>query len=40
MKKLWMINSKPGIFARIIVDKPGTFGLYGVYELEEIRMEE
>lgn len=37
-KKLWMINSKPGIYARIITDKPGKFGQYSVFELLEIKM--
>lgn len=40
MKKLWMINNMPGIYARIIMDKPGAFGQYAVFELEEIIMEE
>ena len=39
-KKLWMINDKPGIYAKIIVDKPGTFGQYSIYELQEIVMVE
>lgn len=39
-KKLWMINSKPGIYARIITDKPGEFGQYSVFELQEIKMKE
>ena len=38
LKKLWMINNKPGIYARIIVDKPGDFGEYFVFELEEVKM--
>ena len=37
-KKLWMINSKPGIYAKIITDKPGKFGQYSVFELLEIKM--
>lgn len=37
-KKLWMINNKPGIFAKIITDKPGDFGQYSVFELQEIKM--
>jgi hypothetical protein len=39
-KKLWMIDSKPGIYARIITDKPGEFGQYSVFELQEIKMKE
>lgn len=34
-KKLWMINDIPGVYAKIIADKPGTFGQYSVYELQE-----
>jgi len=34
--KLWMINEKPGVYARIIEDKEGTFGHYYVYELKSI----
>ena len=34
--KLWMINSKPGVYAKIIVDKPGDFGYYNIYELKAI----
>jgi len=37
-KKLWMINNKPGVYAKIIADKPGPFGQYSVYELLEIKM--
>ena len=36
-KKLWMINSKPGIYAKIITDKPGDFGQFSIYELQEIK---
>ncbi len=36
-KKLWMINDKPGVFAKMIADKPGDFGSYSVYELQEIK---
>lgn len=34
--KLWMINDKPGVIAKIIIDKPGRYGYYTVYELTEI----
>lgn len=34
--KLWMINEKPGVYARIIEDKEGAFGHYHVYELKSI----
>jgi hypothetical protein len=37
-KKLWMINDKPGVYAKIIADKPGLFGQYSIYELQEIKM--
>ncbi|MDD3320325.1 MAG: hypothetical protein PHS59_02645 [Paludibacter sp.] len=37
-KKLWLINDKPGIYAKIIEDNPDkTFGHYYVYELQEIK---
>lgn len=36
-RKLWMIDDKPGVYARIIADKPGDFGSYSVYELQEIK---
>ncbi|MDA3906219.1 MAG: hypothetical protein PF484_09110 [Bacteroidales bacterium] len=36
-KKLWMINDKIGVYAKIIEDKPGSFGKYVVYELQEIK---
>jgi hypothetical protein len=36
-KKLWMINNKPGVYAKIIEDKPGDFGRYAIYELQEIK---
>ena len=38
-KKLWMINDKPGIYAKIIIEKPGMFGAYSlqIFELEEIK---
>jgi len=32
-----MIIDKPGIYAKIIEDKPGTFGYYNMYELQEIK---
>lgn len=35
-KKLWMINDKPGIYAKIIEDEPGDWGHYCVYELQAI----
>ncbi len=34
--KLWMINDKPGIIAKIIKDRAGDLGFYKVYELQEI----
>lgn len=38
MKRMWMINDKPGIYAKIIEDNPDeTFGHYIVYELQEIQ---
>jgi len=36
-KKLWMIIDKPGVYAKIIEDKPGTWGYYNIYELQEIK---
>lgn len=36
-KKLWMINDKIGVYAKIIEDQPGSFGHYSVYELQEIK---
>jgi hypothetical protein len=38
-KKLWMINNKPGVYAKIIIEKPGMFGMFyqGVFELQEIK---
>lgn len=35
--KLWMIDNKPGIIAKVIIDKPGTFGYYHLFELKEIK---
>ncbi len=38
LKKLWMINGKPGVYAKIIEDNPDeTWGHYSVYELQEIK---
>jgi len=34
--KVWMINDKPGIIAKVIKDKPGDFGHYAIYELKKI----
>jgi len=36
-KKLWMINNKPGIYAKCIHDKSGDWGHYDIYELQEIQ---
>lgn len=38
-KRLWMINDKPGVYAKCIIEKPGMFGAYSleIYELNEIR---
>ena len=37
-KKLWMINDRVGIYARIIEEDPDeTFGHYDIYELQEIK---
>ena len=38
-KKLWMINDQPGIYAKIIIEKPGMFGAFyhGVFELNNIQ---
>ncbi len=35
--KIWMINDKPGIIAKVIKDLPGSFGHYWVFELTEIK---
>ncbi len=35
--KLWMINDKPGVYAKIIADKSGVFGHYHIYELTNIK---
>jgi hypothetical protein len=33
-----MINNKPGIYAKVIIEKPGIFGAYSlqIFELQEI----
>jgi len=36
--KLWMIKDKPGVFAKIIEDKPGMWGHYYVFELQTIKL--
>ena len=36
-QKLWMINDMPGIYAKIIEDKEGSFGHHIIYELQEIK---
>ena len=36
--KLWMVNNKPGILAKVIKDKPGDFGHFIVFELVEIKL--
>jgi len=35
-KKCWMVNDRPGVYAKIIEDKPGDFGHYIIYELQEM----
>ncbi len=35
-KKCWLINDQPGVYAKIIEDKPGDFGHYIIYELLEM----
>ena len=35
--KLWMINDKPGVIAKAILEQPGHFGHYKVFELTEIK---
>ena len=37
-KMLWMINDQPGVYAKIIIEKPGMFGAFyhGVFELNNI----
>ena len=37
LQKVWLINKKPGIIAKIINDKAGGFGYYNTYELKEIK---
>ncbi|MRT93135.1 hypothetical protein [Ancylomarina sp. 16SWW S1-10-2] len=34
--KLWMINNKPGVYAKIIDDQSGDFGHYNIYELTQL----
>lgn len=38
-KKLWMINDRPGVYAKLIIEKPGRYGAYSleIYELNEIQ---
>ncbi len=36
--KIWMINDKPGIIAKIIGEKAGNFGHYIIYELQKIEL--
>ena len=35
-KKCWLVNDRPGIYAKIIEDKSGDFGHYIIYELQEM----
>ena len=35
--KIWMINDKPGVIAKIIKEKTGSFGHYITYELQAIK---
>jgi len=35
-RKMWMINDKPGVYAKIVVAKGGDFGYYAEFELQEI----
>ena len=35
--KLWMINDKPGVYAKIIANKAGIFGHYHIFELTNIK---
>ena len=38
MEKLWMIDNKPGVYAKIIMEnKDHSFGFYKVYELQGIK---
>jgi hypothetical protein len=37
LMKFWMIDDKPGIYAKIIGDKAGSFGHFRLYELQEIK---
>ncbi len=34
--KLWLINDKPGVFAKIIIETPGKFGKYWQFALSKI----
>lgn len=36
-QKLWMINEKPGVYAKVIVDMVGNYEMYSVFELQEIK---
>lgn len=36
-QKIWFINNQPGIIAKIINEKSGSFGHYNIYELKEIK---
>ncbi len=39
-KKLWMINNKPGVYAKIIDEnRDENYGYYHIYELQEIKTE-
>ena len=38
MEKMWMIDNKPGVYAKIIMEKKDpSFGFYKVYELQGIK---
>ncbi len=34
--KVYMIKDQPGVIAKVISDRPGTFGHYAIYQLKEI----
>lgn len=36
-RKLWMMTNKPAVYVKIIVAKPGDWGYYAVYELQDIK---
>jgi hypothetical protein len=36
--KIWMINDKLGVIAKVIKDSPGNFGHYIVYDLIEVKL--